>query len=59
VKLGLEILRDKNRFKFREGFKIEDLKMAERIYETASPLGSIDREFVKKAVNLFYAKIGL
>jgi len=59
VKLGLEILRDKNRFKFREGFKIEDLKMAERIYETASPLGSIDREFVKKAVNLFYVKIGL
>jgi len=59
VKLGLEILRDKNRFKFREGFKVEDLKMAERVYETVSPLGPIDREFVRKAVNLFYLKIGL
>ncbi|MEM2848704.1 MAG: aldehyde ferredoxin oxidoreductase family protein [Candidatus Bathyarchaeia archaeon] len=59
VKLGLEILRDKNRFKVREGFKIDDLKLAERIYETASPLGYIDRDFVKKAINLFYAKICL
>jgi aldehyde:ferredoxin oxidoreductase len=59
VKLGLEILKDKNRFKLREGFKIGDLKMAERIYETISPLGPIDREFVKKAVDLFYVKMGL
>jgi hypothetical protein len=33
--------------------------MAERIYETISPLGPIDREFVKKAVDLFYVKMGL
>lgn len=59
MKLGLDILRDKNRFKLREGFKIDALKLAKRIYETVSPLGYIDSEFVAKAVNLFYAKMGL
>ncbi len=59
VKLGLEFLREKNRFKVREGFKLKDLNLPERIYETPSPLGYIDREFVRKAVDLFYAKMGL
>ncbi|MBS7611968.1 aldehyde:ferredoxin oxidoreductase [Candidatus Bathyarchaeota archaeon] len=59
AKLGLDILRDKNRFKLREGFRIGDLKPAKRIYETASPLGCIDDEFIGKAVNLFYARMGI
>ncbi|MEM1569142.1 MAG: aldehyde ferredoxin oxidoreductase family protein [Candidatus Bathyarchaeia archaeon] len=58
IRLGLDILRDKNRFKMREGFKISGLKLAKRICETVSPLGYIDSEFVEESVGLFYTKMG-
>ena len=34
--LGCDILKEKNRFKVREGFNPEILKIPEKIYETPS-----------------------
>ena len=58
-KLGLDILRDKNRFKVREGFNPEELKPPKRIYETPTPLGHVDEKLMEEAVKRFYEKLGL
>lgn len=58
-KLGLEILRDKNRFKVREGFNPEKLKPPKRIYETPTPLGHVDEKSMEEAVKLFYERLAL
>ena len=58
-KLGLEILRDKNRFKVREGFNPEKLKPPKRIYETPTPLGHVDEKLMEEAVKLFYERLAL
>ncbi|MCD6444272.1 aldehyde ferredoxin oxidoreductase family protein [Candidatus Bathyarchaeota archaeon] len=58
-KLGLEILRDKNRFKVREGFNPEKLKPPKRIYETPTPLGYVDEKLMEEAVKLFYERLAL
>jgi len=56
-KLGLDILRDKNRFKVREGFNPEELKPPKRIYETPTPLGHVDEKLMEEAVKLFYERL--
>ena len=58
-KLGLDILRDKNRFKVREGFNPEELKPPKRIYETPTPLGHVDEKLMEEAVKLFYERLAL
>lgn len=49
-RLGADTLRRKYEFKLREGFKLEELRIPERILETPSPLGQIDEAFLRKAV---------
>ena len=40
-------------FKVREGFKMEELRIPQRIMETASPLGKIDEAFMRQAMAKF------
>lgn len=56
-RIGDEILLEKNRFKVREGFKVEDLRIPKRILETPSPLGKVDEAFIRKALDSFKRKI--
>ncbi len=52
--IGLQILREKNRFKEREGFKPRDLRIPKRIFETPSPLGQVDEKYLRESVEEFY-----
>jgi len=58
-RLGMEILREKNRFKAREGFKPESLRVPARIYETPSPRGLITEDVVKNSVERFFKELGI
>lgn len=48
--LGREIHREKFRFKVREGFSMEKLRLPERIFEIPSPLGLVKKDYVKEAL---------
>ncbi|MCD6319133.1 MAG: aldehyde ferredoxin oxidoreductase family protein [Candidatus Desulfofervidaceae bacterium] len=48
--LGEEILKQKYRFKFREGFSLDQLRIPKRILETISPHGRLQEEFIRKAI---------
>jgi len=54
-RLGVETLRAKHAFKAREGFDPTHLRIPRRILETASPLGLVDEEFLRKAIAHFSA----
>jgi aldehyde:ferredoxin oxidoreductase len=51
--IGNKIIVEKNRFKFREGFKPEELRIPRRILETVSPIGYLDEEFIKETVKCY------
>ncbi len=52
--IGLEILREKNQFKVREGFKPGKLRIPGRVFETASPLGKVDERYIRESMAEFY-----
>ena len=54
MKIGREILKEKYRFKVREGFAFEKLNIPKRIFELKAPAGMIDEAFFNQA--LVYAK---
>ena len=56
--LGYEVLKEKNRFKVREGFDPDKLRIPSRIYETASPRGEITEEMIRSGVADFFKKLG-
>lgn len=56
--LGRDIYRDKFAFKFREGFKVADLALADRVHQTPAPGGPVDKEFIAKALRYFEQTIG-
>ncbi|ATZ60944.2 MAG: aldehyde ferredoxin oxidoreductase family protein [Methanosarcinales archaeon Met12] len=49
-RIGKEIHREKYRFKTREGFSLDDLRIPKRILEISSPVGRLDEEFIRKAI---------
>jgi aldehyde:ferredoxin oxidoreductase len=49
-RMGAEILQAKYAFKEREGFRMEDLRIPERISETPSPLGQVGPAYVREAL---------
>jgi aldehyde:ferredoxin oxidoreductase len=51
--IGADIHREKLRFKFREGFSLEDLRLPKRIFETASPLGVLDEGYIRQVIAIF------
>jgi aldehyde:ferredoxin oxidoreductase len=50
LNIGEEIHREKYQFKMQEGFSLDNYRLPERIFETASLVGKIDKVFVKKVV---------
>jgi aldehyde:ferredoxin oxidoreductase len=61
-KVGEEIHTEKFRFKFREGFSFDALRVPKRIFETRSAAGMIDEQFIKTAMeyvkNEIISKVG-
>ena len=55
--LGKSILRDKYRFKIREGFKLQDIDIPKRIFETATPIGMLDEDFMRETIGFVEKKI--
>ena len=56
-KIGEEIHREKYKFKIREGFNFDDFHIPNRIFDTPTPIGKFDRDFVLKAVEIIKKKI--
>jgi aldehyde:ferredoxin oxidoreductase len=49
-RLGAEILRRKYELKRREGFSLTDIRIPQRILETATPFGPFDEGFLRQAI---------
>jgi aldehyde:ferredoxin oxidoreductase len=49
-RIGEEIHREKYRFKTREGFSLDNIRLPKRIFETPSLVGELDEKFVRRAV---------
>jgi aldehyde:ferredoxin oxidoreductase len=51
--IGIKTLVEKNRFKFREGFKPEEMRIPRRILETLSPTGYLDEDYIKETIKYY------
>ncbi len=49
-KIGDEIHRYKYKFKLQEGFSLDEIRLPKRIFETPSPVGKLDEQFIRKAI---------
>jgi len=49
-RIGEEIHKEKYRFKIREGFSFDTIHLPQRVFETPSPVGMLDKAFIRKAV---------
>jgi len=58
LEIGEKILKMKYKFKYREGFSLEDIRIPGRILETPSPSGDIDEGFMRKAISWTQKKTG-
>lgn len=54
---GRRIHKLKYKFKEREGFQPDSLRIPRRIFETPSPRGLIDEETVRKSIEAFFSKL--
>ncbi|MEW6333626.1 MAG: aldehyde ferredoxin oxidoreductase family protein [Thermodesulfobacteriota bacterium] len=50
LQIGKEILREKMRFKLREGFSFDRLRFPKRIFEAPTPLGDIDQGYLQRGM---------
>lgn len=57
VKTGEKILKEKYKFKLREGFNFNQLKIPARILETESPHKKIQKETIEEAIKHYAEKI--
>ncbi|MEX2738381.1 MAG: aldehyde ferredoxin oxidoreductase family protein [Candidatus Wukongarchaeota archaeon] len=55
--MGSEVLKLKQKFKLREGFKPENLRIPKRALETTTPHGQIDEEMISEAVKTYFKKV--
>jgi len=56
MRLGKEVFHNLYRFKLREGFDITKERIPERLLETESPAGRLNRDTIKKMVS-YYVKV--
>jgi len=49
-RIGREIHAEKYRFKIREGFALDKVRLPKRIFETASPVSYLDETYIKKGL---------
>ncbi len=52
-RIGEDIHRTKHRFKIREGFSLNNLRLPKRIFETPSSIGKLDEEYIRKTIEHF------
>ena len=52
-RVGEEIHREKYRFKIREGFSLDNLRLPKRIFETPSAIGNLDESYIRQAIGHF------
>jgi aldehyde:ferredoxin oxidoreductase len=57
--LGADVLRRKVDFKRREGFDLDALRIPGRILETPSPLGRVDPDFLRRAIERYGQRVGM
>jgi len=57
--LGKQIFNEKYAFKAREGFKLSNLRIPKRFFETACASGKIDEKAVQTMLKLYIQKTGL
>jgi len=57
--LGEAIHRDKYRFKFREGFSLENLEIPQRILDAVTPLGNLDKTYMQSVVKNYGKMIAI
>lgn len=57
LRIGKEIYKNKYRFKIKCGFDIENLTLPERVFETPSSTGLINKEFSDRAISLLKENI--
>ncbi len=55
--IGLRILKQKYRFKKREGFNIKNLEIPERIFQTETPSGKLSREIFNEGLKIAETKL--
>jgi aldehyde:ferredoxin oxidoreductase len=58
-RLGKEIHQAKYRFKMREGFSFDNIRIPKRIFETPAPFGMVDEGFMKKAIDAAKREISM
>ncbi|MEW6068246.1 MAG: aldehyde ferredoxin oxidoreductase family protein [Nitrospirota bacterium] len=56
-RIGEKIHRDKYKFKIREGFSLDNLRIPKRILETKSPHGKLDEKFIRDAIEYLKKEI--
>ncbi len=49
-RIGRDIYNEKYRFKIREGFALDSLRIPERIFETPSPISWMNERYLKDAL---------
>lgn len=56
-KIGLRILKQKYRFKNREGFSFKNLEIPERIFQTTTPSGKLSKEIFNEGLKIAEMKL--
>jgi aldehyde:ferredoxin oxidoreductase len=57
TQLGAKTLRRKYAFKLREGFDPGQLRIPRRILETSTPMGTLDEEVLRKAIQVYAQRV--
>lgn len=57
LSIGKKIHREKYRFKVREGFSLDNFRLPERIFETPSLIGKLDKAFINEVVKCVQKEI--
>ena len=55
--LGRDVLHRKYAFKVREGFDFGDLRLPRRIFETPSPAGQFDEDFMRQVIRRYAMEV--
>jgi aldehyde:ferredoxin oxidoreductase len=55
--IGLRILKQKYRFKKREGFSLKNLEIPERIFQTETPSGKLSKEIFNESLKIAETKL--
>ena len=56
-RIGTVIHREKYRFKLREGFSVDDLRLPKRLFETPATVGGWDEAYMREALRCFRESI--